>query len=678
MNMLALRRSPLLAFCLLSASILLQSQSATALRTERNYPQLFNYTPPLLHPHACKGISQEECDAAYRERTKSHLAQQKWIQQQNIDRDLQASTNYNPRFGNINVLVLLIQFTDHEGRNLISKSDIESIWNGQIRDWFTVNAQGNYEVNPVVIDWTMTDNTEAYYADGQSGFTADLKKAMYPTLTKLDEEGFDFTPFDGDQDGRLDSVVFLHSGISAVAGAEDCFGNQMVDRIWPHAFTGSSKSDTWTSADGSVRLSGYTVNSVYDDKCDDIMMTAGLTCHEYMHTMDMIDLYDGTDLGSARGVGQWDVMGHPYGADNSGTPGLLGAWMKKELGWLEPIQIKNDGVYTCRPAHNHLEAFLIDLFVPTNFDPEYLLIENRQPIGFESPIGGGGLLIWHIDDGAPDMELKGFPGQPGWPQNGNHYRIAVLGKDGNYDLETNENKGDPTDLFVPGDKLGPGGGSVYPNTDAYQMGIITETDITVEVLTQEENGDITFRVSGVGPALEEATNPEPAPETTPETAPESAPVDASEPATEPATEPASETEVTSSVVGPTPTEPATEPAPQTEPPLPPLEPPAPVPAATTPEPVVAQPAEPGATPGEPAAPADPLTIPAPAPLPRPQETKPPGQEGLSDMANLGILREATQTFEADHTLQSGSTTSSLPTMAWGIVSSMLVLALSLH
>lgn len=675
--MLALRRSPLLASCLLSA-VLLQRESVTALRTKREYPQLFNYTPPLLHPHACKGASQEECDAAYREQTKSHLAQQKWTQQQNRpeDRDLQSSPNYNPRFGKINVLVLLIQFTDQEGRNLISKSDIESIWNGQIKDWFTVNAQGNYEVNPVVIDWTMTDNTEAFYADGQSGFTADLKKAMYPTLDKLDQEGFDFAPFDGDQDGRLDSVVFLHSGISAVAGAEDCFGNLAIDRIWPHAFTGSSKSDTWTSADGSVRLSGYTVNSVYDTGCDDIMMTAGLTCHEYMHTMDMIDLYDGTDLSTARGVGQWDVMGHPYGADNSGTPGLLGAWMKKELGWIDPIKIENDGVYTCRPAHNHLEAFMIDLFVPTSFDPEYLLIENRQPIGFESTIGGAGLLIWHIDDGAPDMELKGFPGQPGWPQNGNHYRIAVLGKDGNYDLETNENKGDPTDLFVPGDILGPGGGSVYPNTDAYQMGIITETGITLEVLTQEENGDITFRVSGVGPALAEPATPVPAP--APETAPETAPA----PATEPASPP--DMEVTSSEVGPSPTEPATEPAPQTEPPLPAATPqpeptePATAPAPATAEPVPAQPAEPVASPGGPATPQEPVSPPAPAPLPRPKETKPPGQEGLSDMANLGILREATQTFEADPNLQSGSTTRSFPTMAWSIVSSMMVLALTLH
>ena len=48
--------------------------------------------------------------------------------------------------------------------------------------------------------------------------------------------------------------------------------------------------------------------------------------------------------------------------------------------------------------------------------------------------------------------------------------VAILAKDGNYDLEKGNNNGDAGDMWLPGDFLGPGmGGIVYPNTDTYQV-----------------------------------------------------------------------------------------------------------------------------------------------------------------------------------------------------------------
>lgn len=225
----------------------------------------------------CRFVSSESC--------------QEIISTQQQERNLQIIPN--PNLGKIHVLVLLIQFQDHQGRNLIDKSVIQDLWDGPINDWFRVNAQNKYEiVNTHVEDWFVTDNTEAHYAEGISGFTPDLKKAMYPALDKLDAEGFDWGPYDSDKNGRLDSVVLFHSGISAVAGETDCHGTARSDRIWPHAFSASLSYDTWTSQDGSVFLSGYTVNSVFDSTCDNVNepLTPGLTVHEYMHTMDLIDL----------------------------------------------------------------------------------------------------------------------------------------------------------------------------------------------------------------------------------------------------------------------------------------------------------------------------------------------------------------------------------------------------
>jgi hypothetical protein len=167
--------------------------------------------------------------------------------------------------------------------------------------------------------------------------------------------------------------------------------------------------------------------------------------------------------------------------------------------WITPTMITQDGEYTLKAAHDNLEAYQIDVTPPGSIDVEYFLIENRQPIGFEDVLWGGGLLITHVDDAADGMKNRGFKGQSGWPQNGNHYQVAIVPKDGKYDLEMNVNFGDATDLFVPGDVLGPGsrnGETLYPNSDSYQNGNIVETGLIIEVLSQQGT-DITFRVSGV-------------------------------------------------------------------------------------------------------------------------------------------------------------------------------------
>ena len=52
------------------------------------------------------------------------------------------------------------------------------------------------------------------------------------------------------------------------------------------------------------------------------------------------------------------------------------------------------------------------------------MIENRQPVGLETVMPQGGLCIWHIDEAKGNNTAEGYPGQPGWPGNNNHYMVA--------------------------------------------------------------------------------------------------------------------------------------------------------------------------------------------------------------------------------------------------------------
>ncbi len=88
---------------------------------------------------------------------------------------------------------------------------------------------------------------------------------------------------------------------------------------------------------------------------------------------------------------------------------------------------------------------------------DYLLIENRQPIGFDRypdlvnggfrPDFTGGILVWHVDPNMGSNSAVGYPGS-GWPQK--HYKVRLIQADGRFDLEKNVNKADQGDWFVAG------------------------------------------------------------------------------------------------------------------------------------------------------------------------------------------------------------------------------------
>lgn len=96
------------------------------------------------------------------------------------------------------------------------------------------------------------------------------------------------------------------------------------------------------------------------------------------------------------------------------------AWSKYKLGWVSPTIVSVSGTYSLGQACDNADMILISTGFPSG---EYLLIENRQPCGFDAAMSQGGLAIFHIDDNANN--IRGYPGQGGWPGNGNHYEGEI-------------------------------------------------------------------------------------------------------------------------------------------------------------------------------------------------------------------------------------------------------------
>jgi len=437
----------------------------------------------------------------------------------------------------LKTLVILVAWKDQaDRREWITRDQIDHMWNGvgaddaiptgSIKNFTERQAYGTVNFVADVIDWQITDNTEAYYGDGRSAMPLNgdrephVRTAFHYLLDQMDEQNFPWEDYDSDNDGIVDHVQFLHSGFGAEDGGKDCYTNApMEDRVWAHALPeGQAK---WTSPKTGTKLGAFSTSSVFQGKCGKEMALLGITMHEFYHTLGLPDLYDREQpyagvKGGLGGLGIFCMMALPFGTNNNQAyPGSLSPWSKLDMGFIkEPIEITKSGTYTARPSNDHPDIYAIKKGYP---DGEMLLLENRQNTGFDASLWTGGILIYKIDETQSFNGNKkhGFPGQSdapengqSWPSNGLHYPIALLQADGDYDLERAVNNGDRGDFYTnPSQKLGPGNGEsvatdkgTYPNTDSYAFGDIQTTGITIDNFqeTPEGSGVFTFRVTFEG------------------------------------------------------------------------------------------------------------------------------------------------------------------------------------
>ncbi|KAL7520550.1 hypothetical protein ACHAWX_005284 [Stephanocyclus meneghinianus] len=405
-------------------------------------------------------------------------------------------------------LILLIRFADHTSRSLPPASQFFKFFNqqdlaltsgdaaptGSVYEVFHENSYGILETRAKILDWITVSETEAYYANGEYGFQK-FQEAIREALARVFD---DATMLEGVE--RIDGLGVMHSGYGAEYGGPDCFGNVNEDRIWSHQagslgfvnphYSNTTESTQYESPIASLVVpERYYVASALRNKCGSDITRVGIVVHEMGHQLGLPDLYDKTFEGN--GIGNYDPMSRSWGWDGTGLyPPIFSAWSKITLGWLTPREITGNGFYTLGSSANVPQVYIIRQGFP---DGEYLLIENRQPQGFDSQLQGGGIAVWHIDEDANDK--RGYLGQEGWPRNGNRYKVTLIQADGDQDLERGVDNGDAHDLWhknseftvlgpsSPGKKVVEADAYVVPNTDSIRHGNVTRSGIWIHNFT---------------------------------------------------------------------------------------------------------------------------------------------------------------------------------------------------
>jgi immune inhibitor A len=217
-----------------------------------------------------------------------------------------------------------------------------------MRNYFLENSSGMYDLSGTVVDWLTLPHSEAWYgADSCAGGNASMighpdnpigvQQSVVDAVDALNarEPDFNWDEFDTDNDGVIDHLVIIHSGVGEEGGG----GADGTYAIWSH------------SSDVMPALGGYLACSAGTPGCDpdnDIVVLnyimqpedagVGVFAHEYGHDLGLPDIYNVLGNGSSDPE-FWDIMntGSHSGPIFQSIPSNFGIWEKWVLGWSDPV-----------------------------------------------------------------------------------------------------------------------------------------------------------------------------------------------------------------------------------------------------------------------------------------------------------------------------------------------------
>ena len=393
-------------------------------------------------------------------------------------------------------LVLLLRFADHgpsgQNRTLPSTTDVEVIMNqpggdpvlaptGSVRDHYVENSYGQFAIDSTVVGWLDVPGDEADYAGGISGLGTVVWDLIEDGLAAADPL-VDFSDFDQDGDGWIDAITFLHSGYGAEWGGTDVYGTQLRRTACGRTSGGSRPGLQRRGRQRQRRTTSRPGCGTSPARTPDTDRRRGRTSSG--HFFGMPDLYD-TDGSSQRSIGNWCRDGRRcswgFDGDAAVPDRTCLAWSQARSWAGSRPQLPH-----CRASHSlrprsRLNPTGVPASTTATRRASTCSMENREQTGFDAVIPQEGLAIWHVDEtkgsfGFNDPNTdEGHPFLFGWPEDGSHYRVALLQADADFDMERGFNRGDSGDVYH-GFGVDAITGITSPDLQAYQGGNLIAND----------------------------------------------------------------------------------------------------------------------------------------------------------------------------------------------------------
>ena len=311
--------------------------------------------------------------------------------------------------GALDVLVIPGGFSDLAGT--LPTATLQTIYTGDnsVRDYWTEASRGDFTMIGEVTAWRRAPQTRSYYEGDDNGMDVwsapnNAGRFVLDVVTEADVAGLDWGLFDndgpdgrpnsGDDDGVVDALIIMHAGLGGECGNNALWSHQYFLAGWGY---GRFVTSTPRSGGGNITVDDYVL--VPEKSCSGGTMEIGVVCHELGHLLGLPDLYD--TVNNHAGIGGWGLMGTgAWGGDGQqpDSPALPCAWSRRQLGWCEVVEVRQDGDVSL-PAIHVLDRVLT-FRDPDQPADEHWLVENRLRTGTDQSLPASGLLIWHIDDGV--------------------------------------------------------------------------------------------------------------------------------------------------------------------------------------------------------------------------------------------------------------------------------------
>jgi len=278
-------------------------------------------------------------------------------------------TRSMPTHGEGKIAVFLIEFPDYPNENPVATQEyydklyfsggLETSWeNTTVAEFYREQSYGKLNLSGQVFDWYTAKHERSYYDHRKAELI--MEAAEY-----YQNQGVDFSQFDGDGDGILDAIAFHFSGDCSVETDDPWYSG--VCYTQPYGFG---------TIDG---LRFQKIVQVYEGANKELNNIISIVCHELMHTLGMPDLYGE----------RW----HPLVAVNdlmSKNEPMINPYTKMLLGWQETVQVITSDTENIRldlygTSENGKAVIVTDEYKGL-FDEFYMVAFRMH-----------GLTVWHID-----------------------------------------------------------------------------------------------------------------------------------------------------------------------------------------------------------------------------------------------------------------------------------------
>ena len=263
---------------------------------------------------------------------------------------------------------------------------------GSVRQYFIDQSNGQFQPEFTVIGPVELDSVYSYYGK-QSGGTKDLRynEFVKMSFTKALELEEDWTPFDNNNDGKVDMCVIIYAGLGQ--NYTNSYGDK--NTIWPQemptSYTINGTTLMGCSSTCELRPTSASGGVITGTQPDGV----GVAIHEISHALGLPDLYDKNNV--EFGLDYWSIMDYGMYTRASKVPVGYTAYEREFMNWQQTETIDTTCTLRLRCFDQGGKGYKIVNDANPN---EYYILDNRQAMGWDwgaCSNRGHGMLVYHVD-----------------------------------------------------------------------------------------------------------------------------------------------------------------------------------------------------------------------------------------------------------------------------------------